>query len=238
MLRSALHFAVALGAIALVAACQPQAAPADTTQPPAADAAPQAAEADEGGTPTSLVPTLSCDANSMFNAATTRQSLVDTHGAENVTPAKVPWVDSEIDAVVLWANDPTMRAEVLWLGPTTGKPDAARVGGGPDSLWVGPAGLLLGSTVADIEAANGGPFMMTAFENHNHGEVSNFMGGKLEAAETAGCRISFSLDAGEGAPEAAVAALSGGSEKSFRSDSPEVRAANPVLVEMTTLFMQ
>jgi hypothetical protein len=236
MMRSALHCAVALGAIALAAACQPQTAPADSAQPPGA--APQTAEADEGGAPTSLVPTLSCDANAMFSAATTRQSLVDTHGAENVTDAKVPWVDSEIDAVVLWANDPTMRAEVLWLGPTSGKPDAARVGGGPDSLWVGPAGLLLGSTVADIEAANGGPFMMTAFENHNHGEVSDFLGGKLAAAETAGCRISFSLDAGEGAPEAALAALSGDSEKSFRSDSPEVRAANPVIVEMTTLFMQ
>lgn len=238
MLRSALHCAVALGVIALAAACQPQAAPANTAQPPAADTAPQTAEADEGGTPASLVPTLSCDANSMFNAATTRQSLIDTHGAENITEEKVPWVDSELDAVVLWANDPSMRAEVLWFGDKSGKPEAARVSGGPESLWVGPAGLLLGSTVADIEAANGGPFMMTAFENHNHGEVSDFLGGKLEAAETAGCRISFSLDAGEGAPEAALAALSGGAEKSFRSDSPEVRAANPVLVEMTTLFMQ
>ena len=54
MMRSALHCAVALGAIALAAACQPQTAPADSAQPPGA--APQTAEADEGGAPTALCP--------------------------------------------------------------------------------------------------------------------------------------------------------------------------------------
>ena len=224
--------AIALAAFGL-AACQPAAAP------PAPAAAPaETAEADEGGAPRSLVPTLGCDADAMFSAATTRQALVEAHGAENVTDAKVPWVDSEVDAVVLWANDPSMRAEVIWLGDTTGKPEAARVSGGPESLWVGPGGLLLGATIADIEAANGGPFMMTAFENHNHGEVSNFLGGKLDSAGGPGCRLHLSLDAGEDTPEAARAALSGDSEKSFRSDSAEVRAANPVVVEMTVVFLQ
>lgn len=222
--------AAAITALALTA-CSPQTPADDAAQPPAA-------EADEGGAPASLVPTISCDANAMFSAATTRQSLVETHGAENITEAKVSWVDSEADAVILWADNPGMRAEVLWFGDTSGKPGAARVSGGPDSLWVGPGGLLLGSTVADIEAANGGPFMMTAFENHNHGEVSDFLGGRLDTTETAGCHISLTLDAGEGAAEAAVAALSGGSEKSFRSDSPEVRAANPVVIEIVTSFAQ
>lgn len=235
MIRLTLPTAAALTAL-LLAACSPQDAP-----PAAAPevAAPETtAEANEGGAPRSLVPTLSCDANAMFSTATTRQLLVDTHGAENVTDAKVPWVDSEVDAVVLWANDPSMRAEVLWLGDPSGKPEAARVSGGPESLWVGPEGLLLGATVADIEAANGGPFMMTAFENHNHGEVSDFLGGKLAGADGARCRLHLALNASEDAPQAVVAALSGDSEKSFRSDSPEVRAANPVLVEMTTSFLQ
>ena len=40
------------------------------------------------------------------------------------------------------------------------------------------------------------------------------------------------------AAEAARAALSGDSEKSFRSGSAEVRAANPVVVEMTVVFLQ
>lgn len=233
MIRLQLPTAAALTAI-LLAACSPQ----DTPPAPAAEAAaPEAADEAQVQAP-SLVPTLGCDANAMLSAASTRQALVDTHGAENVSEAKVPWVDSEVDAVVLWANDPSMRAEVLWLGDTSGPPDAARVSGGPESLWVGPEGLLLGSAVADIEAANGGPFMMTAFGNHNHGEVSNFLGGKLAGPDGARCRLHLSLDAGEGTPEAAVAALSGDSEKTFRSDSAEVRAANPVIVEMTTSFHQ
>lgn len=233
MIRLQLPTAAALTAI-LLAACSPQ----DTPPAPASEAAaPEAADEAQVQAPR-LVPTLSCDANAMLSAASTRQALVDTHGAENVSDAKVPWVDSEVDAVVLWANDPSMRAEVIWLGDTTGKPEAARVSGGPESLWVGPGGLLLGATIADIEAANGGPFMMTAFENHNHGEVSNFLGGKLDSAGGPGCRLHLSLDAGEDTPEAARAALSGDSEKSFRSDSAEVRAANPVVVEMTVVFLQ
>lgn len=220
-------------AASLLTACSPQAA-----APPAASETPPVAEADEGGHGASLVPMMTCDAGAMFNAATTKASLIETHGAENIREEKAPWVDSELDAIVLWPDDPSMRAEVLWFGDKSGMPEAARVAGGADSLWVGPAGLLLGSTIADIEAANGGPFMMTAFENHNHGEVSNFLGGKLEAAPGAACRVSFSLNAGPNAPQAAVAALSGNSEKSFRSDSPEVRAAQPVLSEMTILFFK
>lgn len=233
MFRSALLCAAAVGVIAIASACQPETAPA---QPPAADT--QAAEADEGGAPASLVPTISCDAASMFNAATTRQSLIDAHGAENITDEKTSWVDSEIDAVTLWANDPTMTAQVLWYGDTSVTPIAARVQGGPESLWVGPQGLLLGATVADIEAANGGPFLMTAFENHNHGEVSNFLGGKLEQAGTAGCSFHLALNASPDAPQEAVAKLSGDSEKTFRSDSPELRAVNPVVVDMTISFAQ
>ena len=222
----------ALAAIALVA-CSPQtpAAPAAAAAPPEAGAA-----ADEGGHPASLVPTISCDAGSMLNAGTTKAALIEAHGAENVAEEKVPWVDSEVNAVVLFPNDPSMRAEVLWFGDTNGPPDAARVSGGPDSLWVGPGGLLLGSGIADVEAVNGGPFMMTAFENHNHGEVSNFLGGKLDGASGDSCFVHLAMDAGTGAPEAAVAALSGDSETSFRSDSAEVRAVSPVVVDITISF--
>lgn len=223
-------------AIALVAlvACSPQTPPASD----ATAAAPEAVEAppEEGGHAASLVPTISCGADSMLNANTTKASLIAAHGAENVVEQKVPWVDSEINAVVLFPNDPSMRAEVLWFEDTNGPPDAARVSGGPDSLWVGPGGLLLGSGLSDVEAANGGPFMMTAFENHNNGEVSNFLGGKLEGAPGDSCFVHLAMDAGTGAPEAAVAALSGDSEKSFRSDSAEVRAVIPVVVDITISF--
>jgi len=218
-------------AACLFAACSPQ-APA----PQVAETAPSE-ETDEGGHDGPLVPMMTCDSNAMFNASTTRASLIAAHGTENIREEKAPWVDSELDAIVLFPDNPAMRAEVLWFGDKAGMPEAARVSGGPESLWVGPDGLLLGATIADIEAANGGPFMMTAFENHNHGEVSNFLGGKLDAA-VGGCRVSFTLDVAPDAPEAAVAALSGASEKAFRSDSAEVRAAQPALAEMTILFFK
>lgn len=220
-------------AACLISACSPQ-----TPAPQVAEAPPAAEEPVEGGHDGPLVPMMTCDSTAMFNAATTKASLVAAHGAENIREEKAAWVDSELDAIVLFPDNPAMRAEVLWFGDKSAMPEAARVSGGPESLWVGPEGLLLGSTIADIETANGGPFMMTAFENHNHGEVSNFLGGKLDGAAGAGCRVSLSLNPGPGAPEAAAAALSGDSEKSFRSDSPEVRAAQPVITEMTILFFK
>jgi hypothetical protein len=216
-------------AACLFAACSPQAPAPQVAETPPPEAA------DEGGRDGPLVPMMTCDSNAMFNAETTKASLIAAHGAENIREEKAPWVDSELDAIVLFPDNPAMQAEVLWFGDKAGMPEAARVSGGPESLWVGPEGLLLGATIADIETANGGPFMMTAFENHNHGEVSNFLGGKLDA-EVGGCRVSFMLEAAPDAPEAALAALSGDSEKSFRSDSTEMRAMQPVLAEMTILF--
>lgn len=216
-------------AAALFAACSPQAPAPQVAETPPPE------EADERSRDGPLVPMMTCDSNAMFNAVTTKASLIAAHGAENIREEKAPWVDSELDAIVLFPDNPAMQAEVLWFGDKAGMPEAARVSGGPESLWVGPEGLLLGATIADIEAANGGPFMMTAFENHNHGEVSNFLGGKLDA-EVGGCRVSFMLEAAPDAPEAALAALSGDSEKSFRSDSTEMRAMQPVLAKMTILF--
>ena len=216
-------------AACLFAACSPQ-VPA-----PQVAETPRSEEADEGGRDGPLVPMMTCDSNAMFNASTTQASLIAAHGAENIREQKVPWVDSELDAIVLFPDNPAMQAEVLWLGDKAGMPRAARVSGGPQSLWVGPEGLLLGATIADIEAANGGPFMMTAFENHNHGEVSNFLGGKLDA-EVGGCRVSLTLDAARDTPQSVLAALSGGSEKFFRSDSTAMLAMQPVLAEMTILF--
>jgi hypothetical protein len=216
-------------AACLFVACSPQAPAPQVAETPLPEAA------DEGGRDGPLVPMMTCDSNAMFNAGTTKASLIAAHGAENIREEKVPWVDSELDAIVLFPDNPAIQAEVLWFGDKAGMPEAARVSGGPESLWVGPEGLLLGATIADIETANGGPFMMTAFENHNHGEVSNFLGGKLDA-EVGGCRVSLMLEAAPDAPEAALAALSGDSEKSFRSDSREMRALQPVLAEMTILF--
>jgi len=219
-----------LTAIAVIslAACSPQ-----TPAPPAI---PEAATSEAPPESAKVAPTISCDSGSLLNAGSSKDALIEAHGAENVVEQKVPWVDSEINAVILFPNDPTMRAEVLWFEDTTGAPDAARVSGGADSLWVGPAGLRLGASVADVEVANGGPFAMTAFENHNHGEVSNFLGGKLDRGPDASCFVHLAMGAGANAPEGAVAALSGDSEKSFRSDSAEVLAVSPVVTEFTISF--
>lgn len=229
---------LAAGAACLFGACSPQGSGGQPAGAATTAEGVETGEPLEGGHGASLVPMLTCDATSMLSATTTRASLVEAHGAYNVREQQVAWADSQANAVVLFPDDPSMRAEILWLDDAAGAPDAARVSGGPDSLWVGPGGLLLGSALVDIEEANGGPVMVTAFGNHNHGEVSNFLGGKLAQAASSGCRMSLALDAAPGAPESAIAAVTGDSERSFRSDDPILRAAQPIIVEMSILFFK
>lgn len=215
MIRSLLLCSVALA----LAACGPQ-TPAETK--PAAEAPPATTAA------TKPAPLLGCGPSSLVNADTTYDGLVKALGADNVVKEMVAWVDSEEEAVILYPKDPTMRAELLWLDKTSGGPRVMRVGG-DDSKWVGPSGLKVGSSLADIEAANGGPFTMVAFDNHNSGEV-NWQGGKLDHAYE-DCRFGMALNPGPETSQESLEPLGGSSETTFRSDSPEMRAAKPVAYE-------
>ena len=215
---------VALAALAL-AACSPSPAP-----PPAADAAPAADE--QTGHGAVLLPQIACGPDAFIKADTTKAALIEMHGADNVTEETVAWVDSEETAVVLFANNPAMRAELFWFGETTGGPAHVRVSG-DETQFIGPKGLIMGATLEDVEAANGGPFMLMGFENHNSGEAGDWLGGALATPDGGTCfqRMNFGL-LEDVAPDVA-AKVSGDPEKFYRSDSPEMRAAKPVVVEMS-----
>ena len=215
---------VALAALAL-AACSP------SPPPPAAEPTPETAESDTGHGAV-LLPQMACGPDAFIKADTTKAALIEMHGAENVTEETVAWVDSEETAVVLFANDPSMRAELFWFGETTGGPAQVRVGG-EETQWIGPKGLIIGSTLEEVEAANGGPFMLMGFENHNAGEAGDWLKGALATPDGGTCfqRMNFGLPEGV-APDVA-AKVSGDPEKFYRSDSPEMRAAKPVVVEMS-----
>jgi len=222
----------ALAAFAL-AACSP--AP---QTPSAAGATPDAAaESAEGetGHGAVLLPQMVCGPDAFIKPDTTRAALVEMHGAENVTEETLPWADSEEKAVVLFAKDPAMRTELFWLGETTGGPAYVSVSG-EETQFIGPKGLIMGATLEDVEAANGGPFMLMGFENHNSGEAGDWLGGALATPDGGTCfqRLTFDLPA-DVAPDVA-AKVSGDPEKVYRSDSPEMRAAKPVVVSMAIAY--
>jgi len=224
--RTRLRFLLlaSIGALAL-AACQEAAPPAAT-----ADAETITAEADldETTLPGSSVklPKMECGPEGFFTEETTRQALAAAHGAENIAEEEVPWVDSIETAVVLFPNEPATRAELFWLDKTSGGPRYVSVGG-PESQWIGPGGLFVGASLADVETANGGPFELMGFENHNAGEVVSWLGGALAAKPGDTCEFAMALSLSADAASEVVMPVSGDSEKVYRSDSTEMRAANP-----------
>lgn len=218
MTRSILpcSFTLAMLTIALATACSPPAAPAATPQPLAARDGPPVAVATH---------TLACNAASTLKGDVTKESLTASFGAENVTEENVQWVDSETPAIVLYASDPEMRVELLWLDKTTGGPRAIQTSG---AKWAGPLGLYTGASMAEVEAANGAPVSLMGFSNHNAGEANDFHGGKLADGDI-GCRVTLAFSMGEGVTGKTMEAVNDDPEKVYASDSSEMRAAKPFL---------
>lgn len=211
MIRSLLLSSTVL----IAAACSPAAAPPAATTPTAEAAKPATIEN----------PVIACNATSTFKPDVTKESLIATYGAANVTEETLPWVDSEEKAVILFANDPELRVEFLWLDKTSGGPRVIQTDG---TKWTGPAGLHVKASMADVEAANGGPVSLMGFSNHNAGEANDFHGGKLETGDP-GCRATLIFAMPSDLPPEAVEPVNNDPDKVYSSDSPEMRAARPFL---------
>jgi hypothetical protein len=226
--RSPLCLALAAGtSFLLLASCTQEAAPAA--------AAPEASALDEGGHGAVLLPTMACGPDGFFQAGDTQASIRAKYEPGEVREETVAWADSEETALVLYPDEPATRVEMLWFGEPDGPPLHARASG-EASQWIGPAGLFIGATLEDVEAANGGPFELMGFQNHNAGEVTDWLGGKLDDVPGSRCYQGMRMDIPDGLPEEAVAAVSGDPEKRYRSDSPEMRAAKPVVAELSVGF--
>lgn len=217
-------------ALALVlAGCQP--AP---EAPPAPETAAAETE-DEGGHDGPLIPQLDCSEAAFIKGDTTRALLEESHGAENLAVETVPWVESEETALVLFPDEPAMRAEMFWFGETGGGPRHIRVNSA-ETQWIGPGGLTIGATLEQVEEANGGPFTLIGFQNHNEGETTEWLGGKFTTPAGSNCYVDFIFGLPDGLTEGETVAVSADAETPFRSDSPEMRAARPVVVEFSVSY--
>lgn len=219
LLRSTLLASLALGAVA----CSPP-APAAPTTPPATTEVAKPATIDS--------PVIACDSSSSLKPDVTKESLIATYGAANVTDETIPWVDSEEKAVVLFANDPEMRIELLWLDKTSGGPRVIQSDG---AKWTGPLGLHTGASMTDVEAANGAPVSLMGFSNHNSGEANDFHGGKLDAGDK-GCRVTLIFATPEDLPPEVAEPVNNDPEKVYLSDSSEMRAAKPFLATIALSY--
>lgn len=209
-MRTAILAAAVLAAVAAPVAVQAQAAARRPSTPAAAPAY-----------------RLACAGP--FSARTTEADLRRLFGAANVTRERVNTVEAEeANATVLFARDPSRRAEVFWIDDArhpgfSGLRTAGRA-------WTTQHGLRVGSPIADVQRVHGRPFNLSGF-GWDYGGVPDFEGGRLAQPTAPGCHIGYDLVPAENANS--TQALG---EGTYRSDSAAVRSQRPQVGRITLSF--
>ncbi|OYX11651.1 MAG: hypothetical protein B7Z15_11395 [Rhizobiales bacterium 32-66-8] len=156
---------------------------------------------------------------------TTEVNLVGDFGAQAITRAEVQGPDGTMQpGIVLLAGDPKLRVDVAWAD-AIGNVAPTRVAFTDESQWT-VAGIGIGSSLADLERANGRGFRIMGFGGNNGGVVMDWQGGRLSSIPGP-CRVGVQLAVSALASDAAQAKASG--PKVFASSDPAIRALNPTV---------
>lgn len=200
----------ALAAALLLATQHPASAQASLAQPR------------QEGTPLPTGNVLAC--RGVFAAGQTHADIVKAFGRRDVTTETVDGAEGESSSVtVIHAKDPARRIEVSWSDARRARLSGVEVREG--SAWR-IAGVGMGMSVADVEAANGRPFELSGFYWDYGGFATDWKGGAL-ASLPGGCTLTVRFGPPEGLPDSVTEPVSG--ERTLSSHSPAVRAAKPVV---------
>ncbi len=213
---------VVLGLLA-VTACSPR----TSEETPASSEA--ASEAVASSLPpadyTSLANVMTCDWP--VKKTDTAESLLATYKSY-AKVASIPAAEGmEEKGVVIYGDDPRRKVEVFFYDADMTEVSMVLVRG--DSQWSGPKALHLGSTLADVAAANEKPFKLGGFDWDYGGYVSDLNHGKLAKIKgkcTLGIRLGIPENGGPVADS-----IEG--ERTLVSTDPAVIAAGPVVEELT-----
>lgn len=182
------------------------------------------AAAAEGPAPADGLPAFDCAGP--FAADAREARLKDRFGAGSVVFRTVNGPEGTTHkASVLFARDRARRVEVVWKDERRRRPGEVSVG--PGSAWRTPEGVGVGSSLAEVEAANGRPFVLAGFGWDYGGSTLDWKGGRLGRD---GCRLLLRFEP--------VAIPSGDvdGDRDIASDDPAMRAAQPVVYQMLLLF--
>jgi len=147
--------------------------------------------------------------------------LAKTFGARNVVAAPGAAV------TVLFPNDPKRRVEVTWRdGQWRTHPASILVEA--QSTWR-VRGFRIGEPMTQVEKVNGKPFRFAGFGATPGGNARDWQGGKLDNL-SGGCLLGVRFAPGSKAPPDAVGKVTVGGD--LTSDSADVRAVKPVIVEL------
>lgn len=137
---------------------------------------------------------------------------------------------------VVHAADPVRRIEVVWQDSGRTRPWRIQVSG-DSSRWTVAPGIGLGTSLAQLEELNGGPFQLTGFGWDYAGTVLGWNEGALEQPLLAGNgRVILRLAPGAGAAPSDEAALAG--DAVFRSSDPAMQRIDPTVYQIIVEYDQ
>ena len=158
-----------------------------------------------------------------FGRDATLASLAGVFGAGSVTDQTIDGPEgTTLDATLVFPTDPARRLVVLWHDEAARARPAAIIIQ-DESTWIGPGGVSLGSTLAEVETINGAPFTILGF-GWDYGGSAGFRQGALSEV-AGGCTLSLTFDTGDQPLGPEFDAIMGDGE--FRSDNPLMQKAAP-----------
>lgn len=157
-----------------------------------------------------------------FTRAATPATLATVFGRENVIPETIAGPEGAlVNVTAIYPKDSARRIEVVFRNEEERTDLSAVMVTRPESQWSGPGGVRIGDGIAEVEAANGGPFEVMGFQWDFGGFVAHWNGGKL--GEASGCAATVRLSPrSETLPPEIV-----GDGVRPSSDLPAMRAAEP-----------
>ena len=161
----------------------------------------------------------------------TERSLKQRYGKDAVVQ-QLPGAEGETyKGVVLFPKARDRRIEVSFTDDKAGRASGLALrDAGKTSLW-NVAGITIGSSLADVQKANGKPFLVSGFEWDYGGFVTDWKGGTLSRPLQGGCRITIRFGGKTGAPRS----LSGDGVKAASDNAALVKWA-PVVTEIGVNF--
>jgi hypothetical protein len=108
--------------------------------------------------------------------------LARAYGARNLRDSSVTFGEGEsFPGTLLYPDDPQRRLEIVWADPGAKRAARRAVLRGERSRWMLPRQISLGSSLADLERANGRPFRLSGFGWDYAGAVTSWGGGALDS---------------------------------------------------------
>ncbi|SCB53720.1 hypothetical protein GA0061098_102089 [Bradyrhizobium shewense] len=129
----------------------------------------------------------------------TERSLKQRYGKDAVVQ-ELPGAEGErYKGVVLFPKASDRRIEVAFTDDKAGRASGLTLRDAKTSRWT-VAGVTIGSSLADVQKANGKPFLVSGFEWDYGGFVTDWKGGALSRPLQGGCTVSIRFGAKTGAP--------------------------------------